>query len=84
MTIRGRILNLHPATLVLCSFLLVIVVGTLLLKLPMATAAAFELAPVYEERGITGPDVAALDAPLLELEPAAEAAAATSCRPTRR
>jgi trk system potassium uptake protein TrkH len=39
MTIRGRILNLHPATLVLCSFLLVIVVGTLLLKLPMATAA---------------------------------------------
>lgn len=41
---------------------------------PMATAAAFELAPIYEERGIGGPDVAALDAPLLELEPEAEAA----------
>jgi trk system potassium uptake protein TrkH len=39
MTIRGRILHLHPATLVLCSFLLVIVTGTFLLQLPMATAA---------------------------------------------
>jgi len=41
---------------------------------PMATAAAMELAKVYEERGIGAADVAALDAPLLELDPAAEAA----------
>lgn len=41
---------------------------------PMATAAAFEIATVYEERGIGGSDVSALDAPLLELEPKAEAA----------
>ena len=39
MTIRGRILNLHPATLVLSSFLLVIVIGTFLLQLPLATEA---------------------------------------------
>lgn len=40
---------------------------------PMATAAAFELAPIYEERGISKTDVAALDIDLLELEPEAEA-----------
>lgn len=37
MTVGGRILKLHPATLVLASFLLVIAIGTLLLKLPLAT-----------------------------------------------
>ena len=41
---------------------------------PMATVAGFELAPIYEERGIGPADVAALDEPLLELEPDAEAA----------
>lgn len=40
---------------------------------PMATAAAFELAPIYEERGIDASQVAALDAPLLALELEAEA-----------
>jgi len=37
MTVGGRLLKFHPATLVLASFLLVIVIGALLLKLPMAT-----------------------------------------------
>lgn len=53
---------------------------------PLATAAGFELAPIYEERGITADQVAALDAPLLELEPEAEAArkqaVATNVGPT--
>jgi trk system potassium uptake protein TrkH len=39
MTKNGRFLKLHPATLVLASFLLVIVTGTLLLKLPAATVS---------------------------------------------
>jgi trk system potassium uptake protein TrkH len=37
MSIGGRILKLHPAALVLASFLATIAIGTLLLKLPMAT-----------------------------------------------
>jgi len=37
MTVGGRLLKFHPATLVLASFLLVIVIGAFLLKLPMAT-----------------------------------------------
>jgi 4-carboxymuconolactone decarboxylase len=41
---------------------------------PMATAAAFELHPIWQERGIAPGDVASLDAPLLDLEPEAEAA----------
>lgn len=45
---------------------------------PMATAAGFELAPIYEERGITRDQVTALEDPLLELEPGAEAARKTS------
>ncbi len=45
---------------------------------PMATAAAFELSPIYAERGIRGADVAPMDAPLLELEPKAEAARRTA------
>jgi len=36
MTIRSRILKAHPATLVLASFLMVILAGTLLLKLPLS------------------------------------------------
>lgn len=39
MTLGTRILKAHPATLVLASFLLVIAVGTLLLKLPISTIA---------------------------------------------
>ena len=39
MPIGGRFLKLHPATLVLASFLLVIATGTLLLKLPVATTS---------------------------------------------
>jgi trk system potassium uptake protein TrkH len=38
MTLRGRILKLHPAILILASFLLVILAGTALLMLPWATA----------------------------------------------
>lgn len=41
---------------------------------PMATAAAFELATVYENRNIDAKDVQPLNDPLLELEPQAEAA----------
>jgi trk system potassium uptake protein TrkH len=37
MTFRSRMLKMHPAALVLASFLFVIVVGTLLLMLPAAT-----------------------------------------------
>jgi trk system potassium uptake protein TrkH len=37
MTVGGRLLKFHPAALVLASFLLVIAIGTLLLKLPVAT-----------------------------------------------
>ncbi|MFO7715911.1 TrkH family potassium uptake protein [Desulfosarcina sp.] len=39
MTLRTRILKLHPATLVLASFLLAIALGTVALKLPIATKA---------------------------------------------
>ena len=39
MTTRNRILKMHPATLVLLSFLVAIVVGALLLKLPFAAKA---------------------------------------------
>jgi len=37
MTLRTRILKVHPATLVLASFLLAITVGTILLKLPASS-----------------------------------------------
>lgn len=37
MTVRNRVLKMHPATLVLTSFLGAIAVGTLLLTLPIAT-----------------------------------------------
>jgi trk system potassium uptake protein TrkH len=37
MTFRNRVLKAHPATLVLTSFLLVISLGALILKLPIAT-----------------------------------------------
>ena len=37
MTIRSRILRAHPATIVLTSFLLMIVIGTFALKLPIST-----------------------------------------------
>jgi len=37
MTVRGRVLKMHPATLVLGSFLLVIWIGALLLKLSFST-----------------------------------------------
>jgi trk/ktr system potassium uptake protein len=37
MTLGTRVLKAHPATLVLASFLLAIAVGTILLKLPVAT-----------------------------------------------
>jgi trk system potassium uptake protein TrkH len=37
MTLRNRILKAHPATLVLGTFLLAIVVGALVLKLPIST-----------------------------------------------
>jgi trk system potassium uptake protein TrkH len=37
MTLKKRILKAHPATLMLASFLLVITVGALLLKLPVST-----------------------------------------------
>jgi trk system potassium uptake protein TrkH len=39
MTLRSRILKAHPATLVLASFLLVIALGTFLLRLPLATCS---------------------------------------------
>jgi trk system potassium uptake protein TrkH len=38
MTLRTRILKVHPATLVLTSFLLAITMGTLVLKLPISTS----------------------------------------------
>lgn len=37
MTLQARILKMHPAMLVLASFLIVITVGTIMLKLPVAT-----------------------------------------------
>lgn len=37
MTFQKRMLRMHPANLVLASFLLVIALGTILLKLPMST-----------------------------------------------
>ena len=37
MTFRSRVLKLHPATLVLASFLFAITVGMLMLKLPIST-----------------------------------------------
>jgi len=37
MTFQSRILKMHPASLVLASFLLVIIAGTILLKLPAST-----------------------------------------------
>lgn len=37
MTIRSHLMKLHPAALVLMSFLLIILTGTMLLKLPFAT-----------------------------------------------
>ena len=37
MTFRSRVLKLHPATLVLASFLFAITVGLLVLKLPIST-----------------------------------------------
>lgn len=39
MTIRNQVLKAHPAALVLTSFLLVIAVGTLMLKIPVSTKA---------------------------------------------
>jgi trk system potassium uptake protein TrkH len=39
MTLHGRVLKMHPAILVLASFLLAIAVGTSLLKLPISTTA---------------------------------------------
>jgi trk system potassium uptake protein TrkH len=41
MTLRSRVLKAHPATLVLASFLLVIAVGTLMLKLPISTKTGY-------------------------------------------
>lgn len=37
MTFQSRVLKMHPASLVLASFLLVIIAGTMLLKLPAST-----------------------------------------------
>jgi trk system potassium uptake protein TrkH len=37
MIFRGRLFKLHPATLVLASFLLAMLLGTLLLKMPIST-----------------------------------------------
>jgi trk system potassium uptake protein TrkH len=37
MTVRTRLLKLHPATLVLAGFILAIAVGTFMLKLPFST-----------------------------------------------
>ena len=41
MTIRSRILKMNPAVLVLSSFLLVIIIGGLLLKLPISTPSGY-------------------------------------------
>jgi trk system potassium uptake protein TrkH len=41
MTLHSRVLKAHPATLVLASFLLVIAVGTLMLKLPISTKTGY-------------------------------------------
>lgn len=41
---------------------------------PCATPAVTELGPIFKERGVTPQDVAPIDLPLLDLEPAAEAA----------
>jgi trk system potassium uptake protein TrkH len=41
MTIRGRILKIPPASFVVASFLTAITLGTMLLKLPVATNAGF-------------------------------------------
>ncbi len=41
MIFRNRILKLHPATLVLASFLLAIFAGTLVLKLPISTKTGY-------------------------------------------
>ena len=41
MTIRSRILKINPAVLVLSSFLLVIIIGGLLLKLPISTLSGY-------------------------------------------
>lgn len=41
MTLQSRLLKLHPTTLVLGSFLSAITIGTLLLKLPMATRGGY-------------------------------------------
>lgn len=40
MTFRARILKIHPAVIVLASFLLVIIVGSIILKLPISTINA--------------------------------------------
>lgn len=40
MTIRARILTVHPAVIVLLSFLLVIIIGSTILKLPVSTINA--------------------------------------------
>ncbi|MBN1296978.1 ATPase [bacterium] len=39
MTVRRRLMKAHPATLILFGFLLAIITGTLLLKLPISTRA---------------------------------------------
>ncbi len=41
MTFKGRVLKLHPSILVLISFLLAILVGAVLLKLPVSTETGF-------------------------------------------
>jgi trk/ktr system potassium uptake protein len=41
MTLRKRLLKIHPATMVLVSFILTILVGALLLKLPISTRSGF-------------------------------------------
>lgn len=41
MTFRSRILKLHPAALVLASFLFTIALGTILLKMPIATQTGY-------------------------------------------
>ncbi|MCF8090173.1 MAG: TrkH family potassium uptake protein [Desulfotignum sp.] len=40
MTLRARILKVHPAIIVLASFLLAIIVGSIILKLPISTVDA--------------------------------------------
>lgn len=39
MTLKTRLLKVHPATLVLTSFILAVVMGTLMLKLSVSTRA---------------------------------------------